>query len=164
MRLVLEAHRKRAVDRLGKVFQALPLTLVAQKLEMPDTDTERYLRQLISNGSLQAKFGNSGNPDGPSILEFSDSKSTNSGVEAEESRLHSSLVSQTTRIKELADHIGEIDRRLSLTKEYIDHWRKSRNKWDQHPIPEEETVGDMAWDQGQSEDEDADAMKDVMPG
>ena len=158
---VLQAHRKRKVTRLEKVYTALPLPLVADRLELSDNDAEQYLRGLISNGSLEATLDGTASQDGSLILTFPAGRDSNVSIEAEERKLHGSLVNQTLRIKELANHIEEVDRRLGLTKEYVDHWRNVRNKWEDRAMPEEETVGDMPFDQGPSDDDENDVMKDM---
>lgn len=152
---VLQAHRRQSVISLGKVYAAMPVPFLASKLETPEDETEQYLRHLITSGEIRAGL-NDGGWGAPLILRFFDETRLDSNPELAERQLGHALSNQTARIKQLADDIGEVNQRLSLTREYLEHHHKAQKKSSAQAMAEEETMGDMAIDQQGSDEEDMD--------
>lgn len=115
---------------LQKQYATIPLSFVAAKIEMPHDQTQQYLQALIEAGTLEARLDKSTDASQVFILRFSQDKSSGASNKSE-LRQRDELVAQTQRLRELSEHIGELDRKLSLSKEYLDHTRKVRKNKDQ---------------------------------
>lgn len=124
-------HRQNLlVVHLEKQFASVPLDYVAAKLEMTHDQTQRYLQQLIDNGSLNALLDKTTDASQALILRFP--QTTKAGVATKsEVQLRDELVAQTRRIKDLSDYVHELDRKLSLSKEYLEYTRKMRRNKEQ---------------------------------
>ncbi|KAA6413378.1 MAG: hypothetical protein FRX48_03124 [Lasallia pustulata] len=129
---VLEAFRRFAVKRLEKTYAALSVSEIARRTS-PDpnnqAETEHYLSSLIANGYLNATLIQSSDLSYPSILRFATSPTTGP-LARSEAQAYEELVEQTARISKLTEHIKETDRRLAMTKEYIDWAKRTRKQKD----------------------------------
>ena len=97
---------------------------------MTHDQTQKYLQQLIDNGSLNAVLDKTTDASQALILRFPQTNQAGVATKSEV-QLRNELVAQTRRIKDLSDHVRELDRRLSLSKEYLDYTRKKRRNKDQ---------------------------------
>lgn len=101
------------------------MTTLASMVGMSVDDTEGYVRDLITQGLLDALIEPSKSGDGPSILRFLQDAGSGPLAKSED-QLRQELVGQSRRIKALASQVDEADRRLGLTNEYFEHVRRSR--------------------------------------
>ena len=112
---VTEYAEELSVTNLGNVYAAVPLARIAVEYNTTPTAIETYLRNLIQFRGLRATImdGNNGK-----VLRFVQQGSQSIEAEAESRR---QIIHQTRKIEELAAHVSEADRRLSLTREYLDY-------------------------------------------
>lgn len=155
---VAEALNRSRIKDLQKTYSALPLERVAIHLSLSQDSTMRLLTAMIQQNHISATITlptasqpNPANGTSPSaVLRFVPSASANGNVLTEEALLQS----RVEMIKHLNAQLKEADRKLSLTKEYID-WKKRNQKAD--PGDRMDTSLDMPGGYG----EDEDMMSDV---
>ena len=126
---VLDAHRRFLILKLEKTYAALPISLVAQQTSPhPENhaETEAYVNSLITSRELNATLNTSADPTKPSILRFSTSTSSNGPLASSEVRQYEDLTRQTAKFEQLANHMKDTERRLELSKEYMDWARKNK--------------------------------------
>jgi len=158
---VIDHHRKLFVCSFQNIYAAMPVTTLSSKLGMPPAETETYLNSLISDGLLNANVERSLDPGQPTILKFSHNMTSGPLAKTEDQR-RQVVIAQTNRIKELTDYVNEADRRLSLTKEYVDYVRRFRRNREDRVDAEEEPMDLSYAPAAQSgEDDDENVMADV---
>ncbi|KAI9668396.1 MAG: hypothetical protein M1831_001150 [Alyxoria varia] len=125
---VAQSHQEQMVQSLENTFTALPVYLVARRLEKSQSETEQYLKDLVSAGTLKASL--SCNEDGQKepVLRFLHSSKGDTASEAEEKQLQAQLTAQIYRLKELGQHISDADRRVAISREVVEYTRKARMK------------------------------------
>ena len=124
---MIKAFRQFSVLQLGKTFAALTVADVTRRTSPNPNDyadTGDYVIHLISTGVLNATISQPSNDPASWILRFSDSAS--GPLPRTEEQQHQHLEKQTQKIISLMDHIREVDRKLSLNKEYIAEARKAK--------------------------------------
>ena len=139
------------IQNLENTFTALPVHFVARRLEKSQSETEQYLKELISAGTLKATLGFNSVENQEPVLRFLHRDKSETTSEAEEKQVQAQLTARIHRLKELGQHISDTDRRVAISGEVVDHTRKAR-------IKEERSVED-AMDLGhdvQPTDEDED--------
>lgn len=136
----------------------MPVTTLSSKLGMPPAQTETYLNSLISDGLLNAHVERSLDPAQPTILRFSHNM-TGPLAKTEDQR-REVVIAQANRIKELAEHVNEADRRLSLIKDYVDYARRSRRSREDR-LEEEEAMEISYIPAAQFGEDDENVMVDV---
>jgi hypothetical protein len=148
----LTAHLPRFfVLSLQKTYSAIPLSLVAKWLNQSADGAHGLIQQLIEEDAIAAKIVLRTGPGEDAIVQFSTEQSKGPSAKSEE-ELHAKLVTQTTRTNEVVEYVKMADRRLMLTKEYIDNLRKRmRSKDDDGPGSAEM---DVSWDRAEFQDED----------
>ena len=127
---VLDAHRRFLILKLEKTYAALPISLVAQQTSPhPENhaETEAYVHSLIASGQLNATLAATANSTKPSMLRFSTSTNSDGPLAYSEAQQYEDLTRQTARFEQLANHMKDTERRLELSKEYMEWARK--NKW-----------------------------------
>ena len=87
--------------------------------------TGDYVIHLISIGVLSATISQPSNDPASWIVRFSDA--TSGPLSYTEEQQHQHLEKQTLKIKSLIEHIREVDRKLSLNKDYIAEAKKAKN-------------------------------------
>jgi COP9 signalosome complex subunit 3 len=125
---VLGAFRRFLIQRLERIYAAVPISVVAQKTSpQPDNvaETEAYVTSLIASGQLNAALEPAKDPSQGSMLRFAIS-SYDGRLAHNEAHHLDELTKQITRFAELDVHVKGAERRLELTKEYLDHTRKVR--------------------------------------
>ncbi|KAK5115195.1 hypothetical protein LTR85_009953 [Meristemomyces frigidus] len=124
LRMVREAGdallRYRVID-LQKTFAALPVSRVASHMEFTEDVTLQMLTDMIRGGSLNASI-TPGATSGEAVLRFHFTQSGPSSSMAQEDELEA----QTKRIEDLVTFIRDADRRLQLTKEYVEHQKRAK--------------------------------------
>lgn len=115
--VALALQRYKVID-LQTTYAALPVTRVAELMEMEEDLALLLLKDMIQSGSLLASLSQDG-----SVLTFhsSEAKLPEQAVEGSED-----LEARTMRITGIIESVREADRRLQLTKEYVDFKRKEK--------------------------------------
>lgn len=159
-RLVQECRealmRFRVVD-LERTFAALPVSRVAQYLELPADQTLKFLEELISQNRLSATIEPlSASGAANAVLHFNS---------AQDQQVDSviDLEDQTKRIESLISFVRDADRRLQLTKEYVDYQKRSKRGMS-GPDGDLADQMDLTWDVPISgvDDDDGGEDEDIM--
>lgn len=125
---IISAHRRFAVINVSKTFAAISIPALAQRTsQIPDdvAETENYVASLIADGQLNATLTASPDPNKPSIVRFADFNQKGSLVRTEKQR-HNELLRHKHRMDILTKHMEGVDRKMELTKEYVEWTRKTR--------------------------------------
>jgi COP9 signalosome complex subunit 3 len=104
-----------SINDLSKTFAALPVTRVASYLDLSVDATLQILASMASAGSLHVNVTGQG---ANAVLRFRTQ-------DAQDDQL-TSTEAQTERIKTLAAYIQDADRRLQLSKEYLDSQKRQK--------------------------------------
>jgi COP9 signalosome complex subunit 3 len=118
------------VISLQKTYSAIPLTKVAAWLHQAPDQTHAFIEDLIVTGALNASIDLRDGPDQEAVLRFFSNRSGGPNGKSEY-ELHAKLVQQTNRTNQMMEHVKMADRRLVLTKEYVDSFRKRRSNKDE---------------------------------
>lgn len=124
---MVKAFRQFSVLQLGKTFAALTVADVTRRTSPNPNDyadTGDYVIHLISTGVLNATISQPSNDPASWILRFTDSAS--GPLSRTEEQQHQHLEKQTQKIISLINHIREVDRKLSLNKDYIAEAKKAK--------------------------------------
>lgn len=136
LRLVAEAEqalvRYRVID-LQRTYAALPVARVAAEIGVPPQQAMQVLTDIIRRGHLNATISTT---DANAVLRFHPAKQAQFADD--------DLEAQTHRITELVTFVRDADRRLQLTKEYVDVQR--RNKRTGGPDGDLADAMDLTWD------------------
>lgn len=128
---VLVAFRRYSVLRLGSTFAALNIADVARRTspDPPDVEeTEMFVASLITSRTLDATLLHSNYGKGLTMLRFSAAASS---IDASlEASIRERLIQEKQRLMVLMDNIEESDMKLELSKEHVDHLRKSQKRKD----------------------------------
>ena len=123
---------------------------MAHHLVMSEEDTSSYMTFLINSGVLHAQIETT---DDQKILRFSRDSAQEEALRSDE-QLRDELLASTSRIKILQQHIEENDRRLELSKGYVEHVRIRRKNKDERQVAEEETICTSSFAPQFSDDDD----------
>ena len=129
---VLNAFRRFLILKLEKTYAALPISLVAQQTSPQPSniaETESYLTSLIVSGQLNATLSPSANVAEKSILRFA-ATSHDRPLARSEMQNFEDLQTQTKKFAYLTRHIKDTERRLELSKEYLEWARKNQKPKD----------------------------------
>ena len=121
---VMDAFRRFSILKLGQTYAALTIAEVAQRTSDDPNDldgTARYLMLMISNHQLNAALTKAEDV-GRWVLRFGASSTTGPLARTEE-QLNEEINKQLTRTAILSNHVRELDRKMGLSKEYIE-WAK----------------------------------------
>ena len=124
---MIKAFRQFSLQQLGKTFAALTVADVTRRTSPSPNDyadTGDYVIHLISTNVLNATISQPSDDPASWILRFSDSAS--GPLSRTEEQQYQHLEKQTQKIISLMDHIREVDRKLSLNKDYIAEARKAK--------------------------------------
>lgn len=126
---VLDAYQQYTIIKLKSTYAALPLPLVTQRTS-PNSrnyaETAQYVAMMISRGQLNATLEKKTQDLHSWVLRFASSSGTGPHARSEKES-YEELVSQAATTAKLAAHVRETDRKLSLSKEYI-NWMKQSKK------------------------------------
>jgi len=142
-----EALRRFRVIDLASTYAALPVDRVATHLSLSPQATLQLLNNMITLGHVQASISSS---DGASILRFQAQQKHVADATEE------AVAAQVKKIEALSAFVKEADRRLALTKEYMDYVR--RNKKTDGGAASFEDPMEMSWDAPPGGDVDEDIM------
>lgn len=123
---VIDAFRRFSILKLEKTYVALRISDVTQRTSPEPHDhaeTASYVTFLITSGHLNATLVKSAEEPQAWILRFATSSARGPQARSEQQQ-YEELVKQTRRTIKLTDHVRELDRRLGLSKEYVDWARK----------------------------------------
>ena len=118
--------------KLQKTYVALKIRDVAHRTSPNPIDyleTLHYVSSLILSGQLNATLLESPEDPANAVLRFPTASQPGPQTRTEEQLLED-LRAQTSRIVNLNDHVHEIDRRLGLSKEYIESAKKMHKNKD----------------------------------
>lgn len=122
------AFRKFSVLQLAKTYAALTIAEVTRRTSRDPKDfgeTGDYVRSLISSGQINATITEASSDPARWVLRFVDSPSEGPQSRSEEQQ-YADLVRQTQKVECLWAHVREADRKLSLSKEYIQEAKKAK--------------------------------------
>ncbi|KAB8345997.1 hypothetical protein FH972_023049 [Carpinus fangiana] len=154
VRNVVARHRQLAISKLANTYAVVPFSMVAKLLSISDSDAAQYVQRLVQEGLLQASIEQA---EGQSVLRFGEKQ----GQESEQ-QLKAELLRQTKRIKELSRYIAEADRRLGLSRDYVEHVsRQRKQKTATQDVPDQEEAMDMSFGGAASEEDEESVMADV---
>ncbi|KAI5363593.1 putative COP9 signalosome complex subunit 3 protein [Septoria linicola] len=105
-------QRYRVID-LQRTYAALPVVRIANLLEIDAGEALQTLQSMIQGGYLAASLSGAG---ADTVLRFHDTAT---------SQTQDDLEAQTTRIQALVTQVREADRRLQLTKEFVEHQKRN---------------------------------------
>ena len=123
---VLDAYRKFTVAKLELTYVALPLSEVSRRSSPNPNDhpeTAQYIATMINSGQLNATIEQKHQDLQSWVLRFTASSSIGPQSRTEQQQ-YEELKSQTARTAQVAEHVRETDRKLSLNKEYINWLRQ----------------------------------------
>jgi COP9 signalosome complex subunit 3 len=136
---------------LQKTYSAIPLGMVAKWLNQSADAAHALIQELIEEDAIAAEIILRNGPGEEAIVQFSTEQSKGPSAKSEE-ELHAKLITQTARTNAMVEYVKMADRRLMLTKEYIENIRKrARNKDDDGP---NSIDMDISWDRAEYQDED----------
>lgn len=154
---VIDAYRKFSILELEKTYSALTIAEIARCTSSDPHDyaeTGRYVVHLISSRQLNATISEPSQDPETWIIRFSDSAS--GPLARSEEQQYEALLKQTRKVKTLTDHIKEIDRKLSLSKDLIADAKKRRKEKNEQGVNE----GEHFWSRD-AFDQDEDMMADI---
>lgn len=124
---VFSAHRKYVVLNLGKTFASIPVSQVEAYLPQdPDnTPAVTYLQNLIASGDLRATITPLANGSDHTLRFLSDAANKKSEIETE-----ADLNNRAQHLQGLLKHIGELEHRMQISKEYIEMLKKLKKNRD----------------------------------
>ncbi|EMC95924.1 hypothetical protein BAUCODRAFT_509162 [Baudoinia panamericana UAMH 10762] len=145
--------RYRVMD-LQKTYATLPVSRVAAYLGFKPEAALQYLLDVISSGHLHASIAPShDNSAANAVLRFHELTPSMTNLTAD-----NELAAQTKRIEDLATYVRDADRRLQLTKEYVEHQKRQRRTGPDADLADQM---DLTWDApvpGLGEEGDEDIM------
>ena len=154
---VIDAYRQFSVLQLEKTFAALTIADITRKTSPNPNDyaeTAQCLVQLIAAGKLNATISKPSEDPASWVVRFSDP--TSGPLARSEEQQYEALAKQTQKVNVLTNHMREMDRKLSLNKDYIgdarrkkkqaasdateeNRWAATENAWDH----DEDMMGDL---------------------
>jgi COP9 signalosome complex subunit 3 len=141
------------VQELQKVYSAVPISTVASELGLPPENAHAYLEHLISGRLLNASIEYP--QDGQAILRFYPNLSSGPLAKTEQQH-HRAIVEQKIRIDKLSDQVRMADARMSVTRYWVDHLKKKKDKNEEGA--EREQAEQLSW----TATGDADVDEDLM--
>lgn len=118
------------VAKLSRTYTALPISNISTWLNISPTETASYLQSLITGGHLNAGISKAPQAatDQSPILRFFAAEAEAPTIKAEAAALDE-LKRQTLRTNLLAEYVRDADRRLAISKEYLQNLiRKEHDK------------------------------------
>ncbi|KAL8765422.1 MAG: hypothetical protein Q9209_007490 [Squamulea sp. 1 TL-2023] len=124
---VLDAYRQFTIAKLESTYVALPLSEVGRRTSPnPDdhAETAQYIAGMINTGQINAAIEQTGDDPRSWVLRFATSLSSGPYSRTEQQQ-YEDLKRQVTKTAMLAEYVRETDRKLSLSKDYI-NWLKQK--------------------------------------
>jgi len=124
---VVESLRRYRVIDLQKTYSALPVTRIAIHLSLSPDATLDLLTSMIHKGSVKATLsqsnGPAGDPTSSPVLRFLTHDPTQVTLSLDQDTI---IQAKYQQIERLSKHVKEADRKLSLTKDYLDYVRRAK--------------------------------------
>ena len=163
LRLVREVGdallRYRVID-LQKTYAALPVSRVATHLSLPPDATLNVLTEMVRQGHLGASITHATTGSlGDAVLRFHDAATPDANPDVDDD-----LAAQTARIEALVTSVRDADRRLQLSKEYVE-FQKRNKRGGAGPDGDLADHMDLTWDPpiaGTGEEDDGEGDEDIM--
>ncbi|KIW03042.1 uncharacterized protein PV09_05694 [Verruconis gallopava] len=105
------------------IYSAVPLTTVSSWLSIPPDTLHAFVEEMVSEGALNASIDLDSSPDSGAVLRFYSNQATGPLAKSEK-QYHAELLAQTQRTNAMAEYVKMSDRRLTLTKEYVEALRR----------------------------------------
>nr|POE93508.1 cop9 signalosome complex subunit 3 [Quercus suber] len=147
--------RYRVVD-LQRTYSALPISRVAAHLDMSADSTLQLVTNMITASHLRASLSTGDAEAGTAVLRFHPLAAT-----GPPDALDDTLGAQTQRIEALIVHIRDADRRLQLTKEFVEHQRRVKRAGS-GPDGDLADQMDLTWDAPSASMPENEADEDIM--
>jgi COP9 signalosome complex subunit 3 len=110
---------------MQNTYSAIPLSTASNWLNISVDELHALVEEMVGEKALNADIDLTGNEP---VLRFYSNQSKGPLAKTEK-EYHAELITQTKRTNAMADYVKMSDRRLTLTKEYIEALRKrARNK------------------------------------
>ena len=132
---------RQLVFDLQKTYAVLPVGRVAQILGWSISDTSCMLTDMIEGRTLDANIASVGTNPGDAVLTFHDSTPAVATAATQDDDIEA----QTKRIENLVTYMRDADRRLQLTKEYIEHAKRMKRNGEA-PGAELDEEMDLTWE------------------
>ncbi|KAL1310886.1 hypothetical protein AAFC00_001117 [Neodothiora populina] len=160
---VAESLRRYRVSDLQLTFSALPLDRIATHLSLGQEATMSLLTSMIRDGHIRAtitqptqKQSETSRP----VLRFLSHNPDHTPIDLNQ---HAVLATKYQAIERLAKHVKEADRRLAISREYVEYVRRSKRA-EGAGAPGYEDPMEESWDApagGSGGDADEDMMGDL---
>lgn len=124
-----DAFRRFSIMKLQSTYTALPLYTVTQRTSPDPNDhaeTGRYIQSLIALGHLHATLSQPNENPRSWILRFATSSVSGPQARSEE-QMYNELQQEMARITKLRQHIRSSNRKLTLSKDYIEVLKNAMN-------------------------------------
>jgi len=148
---LLHSQMRTYVSRLSRTFSAIPVSKIGAHLGAGANEIGPYLAQLIRDGQLNARLEGTDGTDGTgpgTVLRFY-LDATQGPLAKTETQQQRALLEQTVRTQALADQVKQADYRLWLTREVLEHVKRTSKRAGQGG-----DSMDTAWEDGVEVDED----------
>ncbi len=152
---VIDAFRRFSILKLGQTYIALTIADVAKRTSDNPNDyngTAHHLISLISAGQLNATITQA-NDVRNWVLRFATSSTTGPLARTEE-QTSEDIIKQFSHTTALSNHVKELDRKMGLSKEYIDWAKKAQRSKELSPNGDLEPSHSHGPDEYAPDDED----------
>ncbi|RDI81442.1 hypothetical protein Vi05172_g8644 [Venturia inaequalis] len=138
-----------------KTYSALPLSMVANWLGQTPDNAHAFIEAVIAEGGLNAIIELRDGPNQEPVLRFFPDRASGPLAKSEK-EYNAELINQASRTNAMVDFVKIADRRLVLTKDYVEGLRKRlRNKDEDVGSMSMMDGGEPSWDtSGYQDDED----------
>lgn len=128
IQLLFERIPRFQILSMQETYSAVPLSTVSSWLNMSPDNLHAFIERMVSEGILNADINLSGNEP---VLRFYSNQSTGPLAKTEK-QYTQELIEQTRRTNAMAEYVKMSDRRLNLTKEYVEALRKRSKRGDEN--------------------------------
>lgn len=139
---LLGSQMRAYVSQLSRTYSAIPVSKIAAHLGAEAEEIGPYLAGLIQDGQLNARL------EGTEVLRFF-VDATQGPLARTEKQQQRALLAQTVQTQALAEQVQEADYRLWLTREVLEHAKRTNKRTGQGG-----DGMDTAWEEGVDVDED----------
>jgi COP9 signalosome complex subunit 3 len=127
IQLLLDRLPRFQILGIQETYSAVPLSTVSNWLGIKVDALHAFIEEMVAEGALNADIDLDGSE---AVLRFYSNQSKGPLAKTEK-QYHTELLTQTKKTNAMTDYVKMSDRRLTLTKEYIDALRRRmRNKDD----------------------------------
>ncbi|KZM25342.1 hypothetical protein ST47_g3537 [Ascochyta rabiei] len=147
VKAVLDSQTRAYVLRLSRTFSAMPVGNIARSVGGSAEETAQYLETLITDGYLNGRVEQTDKAQAGMVLRFF-LDPTQGPLAKSEKQQQQALLAQTQRTKALAGQVQDADYRLTLSKEFIENWKRQQKRQGASG-----DAMDTAWDDGVEEED-----------